>query len=82
MSTAKIEPGTVLYNIHGALRTIESRKHDNTGWWLVDGGGLRDSVIASTSWLTLPEVLAELRSWRESGGRRVVTTTVVSEPLR
>lgn len=50
---------------HPTTVVIRARKHDNTGWWIVGGGGLCDRVIDRGDWRPLAIVLAEHRRWSD-----------------
>lgn len=62
-TTTDAQPGLVMVHMAAATTvTLSERKDDDTGWWLVEHGGLCDEVIADGSWRPLASVLAEYRA--------------------
>lgn len=54
-------PGIFIAHRGGAVEIVARRKDDNSGWWLLDHGGLADTVAVSGDWVALtPEVVRRL----------------------
>lgn len=46
----KLRPGTRIRHKSGSLHTLDRRKEDGSGWWLVEGGGLYDGAWTNRDW--------------------------------
>lgn len=55
MNGAGIGRGTLLVHRTGAWAVVRTRKDDDTGWWLVGGGGVADRALDSKNWIVASE---------------------------
>lgn len=47
------KPGMVAVHRGGGVAILKHRKEDDSGWWLLEGGGLSDRVATEGDWLLL-----------------------------